>query len=142
MKVDVLNKEFDLPEELVKLLHINNIAVDKEQNVTARLVYMVNSSNHISLLKYMNTLEWDLTVRQPAYLNHKKYGKSARENIKRLRKIGEEVKKYLEFVLGREMRSFSFPEVVIAIKNGDTELSEMSSALYFKKHIKEVDTNE
>ena len=51
MKVNVLDKEFDLPEELVKLLHINNIAVDKEQNVTARLVYMVNSSNHISLLK-------------------------------------------------------------------------------------------
>ena len=142
MKIEVLNKDFDLPEELVNLLHINKTVVDNEQNITARVVYMVNSSNHVSLLKYMNTLEWDLTIRQPAYLNHKKYGKSARENMKKLRKIGDEVKKYLEFVLGKEMRSFSFPEVVVAIKTGDKELSEMSSSLYFKKHIKEVSDDE
>lgn len=142
MKIEVLNKDFDLPEELVSLLHINKTVVDNEQNTTARVVYMVNSSNHVSLLKYMNTLEWDLTVRQPAYLNHEKYGKSARVNMKKLRKIGDEVKKYLEFVLGKEMRSFSFPEVVVVIKTGDKELSEMSSSLYFKKHIKEVSDDE
>ena len=141
MKVSILKKEFDLPDEFVKLMHIGNKVTDKNGRVST-IAYMVSSSNSISVSKYLNDLEWDLTVRQPSYTHDRRYSKEARANIKRLRLEGNAIRKYLEYVLDVEFRKFDCPSKLIVIDDGSTEFTEISSEDYFRNKLVETKRGE
>lgn len=141
MIIEVLGKEYDLPESLIKVLRINKVMKDMKSGDIYKSIVVMDETSVKVVNKWLNTMKWDINVRQDSYSKVKEYQAEAQMKKMALTKELRNVERFLidvyKKVDNREFRGVATP--LIAFDKYDFHgIYLIVGSNFMRKYMKEV----
>lgn len=143
MKITVLEKEYDIPEEFINRFFINKKWKDLKginKDVVYTSICVLDANSMFSLQRWLKTIKWRINVQLDSLSDVEEYAKEATAQRKELVKEYRNVEKFLFDVCKladiKILKLENIPEMNLFVdEKGDVVVFEDK---YYAKHLKEV----
>lgn len=143
MKITVLEKEYDIPEEFISRFFINKKwkdLKDSNKDTIYTSICILNANALFSLQRWLKTIKWRINVQLDSLSDVKEYAKEATAQRRELVKEYRNVEKFLFDVCKltdiKILKLENIPEMNLFVdEKGDVVIFEDK---YYAKYLKEV----